>query len=58
MDFAGCCAVTAHIDGPHLHVSHAGDCGAVLGTHNEDGSWVAKHLTAAHDVSNKEERVR
>lgn len=28
---SGTVACVAHIDGPHLHVAHAGDCSAVLG---------------------------
>lgn len=53
----GCCAVAAHVDGPHLHVANSGDCGAVLGTQNEDGTWEAKRLTQYHNVANKVERV-
>ena len=53
----GCCAVAAHIDGPHLHVANAGDCHAVLGTLNADGSWEAKPLSIAHNVYNSSEQV-
>lgn len=28
---SGTVACVAHIDGPHLHVAHVGDCSAVLG---------------------------
>lgn len=28
---SGAVACVAHIDGPHLHVAHVGDCSAVLG---------------------------
>lgn len=53
----GCCGVAAHVDGPHLHIANAGDCGAVLGTQNEDGSWEAKMLTAPHHANCKSEQV-
>ena len=49
--------MTAHVAGPHLHVANAGDCGAVLGTQNEDGSWEAKPLSVAHHTENKSEQV-
>lgn len=45
------------MDGPHLHIANAGDCGAVLGTQNEDGSWEAKMLTAPHHANCKSEQV-
>lgn len=50
--------MTAHVDGPHLHVANAGDCGAVLGTQNEDGTWEAKPLSIAHHTESKAEQVR
>lgn len=28
---SGTVACVAHIDGPHLHLAHVGDCSAVLG---------------------------
>lgn len=30
---SGAVGVVTHIDGPHLHVAHVGDCNAVLGMH-------------------------
>jgi len=55
---AGSCAVAAHIDGPHLHVANTGDCGAVLGIQEDDGSWTAKVMSVTHSTDNKTERRR
>lgn len=54
---SGSVACVAHIDGQHLHVAHAGDCGALLGRDRDDGSgtWVAEKLTANHDWENQAE---
>lgn len=31
---SGSVGCVAHIDGPHLHIAHVGDCNAVLGMFN------------------------
>ncbi|XP_067933454.1 pyruvate dehydrogenase [acetyl-transferring]-phosphatase 1, mitochondrial-like [Watersipora subatra] len=55
---SGCCAVAAHVDGPHLHVANSGDCFALLGTLKEDGCWEAKPLSVPHNVENNAEQHR
>ncbi|XP_054856692.1 pyruvate dehydrogenase [acetyl-transferring]-phosphatase 2, mitochondrial isoform X1 [Eublepharis macularius] len=56
--FSGSTACVAHVNNIHLHVANAGDCRAVLGVQNEDGSWSALPLTRDHNASNKSEVLR
>uniref|UniRef100_A0A2P2I8Z1 Dehydrogenase (Acetyl-transferring)-phosphatase 1, mitochondrial-like n=1 Tax=Hirondellea gigas TaxID=1518452 RepID=A0A2P2I8Z1_9CRUS len=57
---SGSVACVAHIDGQHLHVAHAGDCGALLGRDKDDdkGGWSASKLTKSHDWENADEIKR
>ncbi|NXJ61413.1 PDP2 phosphatase, partial [Rostratula benghalensis] len=48
--FSGATACVAHVDGVHLHVANTGDCRAVLGVHEEDGTWSALPLTRDHNA--------
>ena len=54
---SGSVACVAHVDGQHLHVAHAGDCAAVLGTDKDEAanSWKAIRLTLNHDFENNAE---
>uniref|UniRef100_UPI002540488C pyruvate dehydrogenase [acetyl-transferring]-phosphatase 2, mitochondrial n=1 Tax=Euleptes europaea TaxID=460621 RepID=UPI002540488C len=56
--FSGSTACVAHIDNVHLHVANTGDCRAVLGIQNEDGSWSALPLTRDHNAFNQLEILR
>lgn len=42
---SGTVACVAHIDGPHLHVAHVGDCCAVLGKLTLIYVYVYKNLS-------------
>ncbi|XP_006028183.1 pyruvate dehydrogenase [acetyl-transferring]-phosphatase 2, mitochondrial isoform X2 [Alligator sinensis] len=53
--FSGATACVSHIDGVHLHVANAGDCRAILGVQEEDGTWSALSLTQDHNVFNEAE---
>lgn len=55
---SGSCAVVAHVDGPHLHVSNTGDCRAVLGSLSESGEWTATQLSLPHTAENRSEVTR
>ncbi|NXU48668.1 PDP2 phosphatase, partial [Turnix velox] len=48
--FSGATACVAHIDGVHLHVASAGDCRAILGVQEEDGTWSTLPLTRDHNA--------
>ncbi|XP_027764405.1 pyruvate dehydrogenase [acetyl-transferring]-phosphatase 2, mitochondrial [Empidonax traillii] len=48
--FSGATACVAHVDGVHLHVANTGDCRAVLGVHEEDGTWSTLPLTRDHNA--------
>ncbi|KAF2896745.1 hypothetical protein ILUMI_09428 [Ignelater luminosus] len=52
---SGSVSCVAHIDGPHLHVAHVGDCNAVLGVLSDTNSWIAKKLTVEHNTYNQNE---
>ncbi|CAL4126177.1 unnamed protein product, partial [Meganyctiphanes norvegica] len=54
---SGSVACVAHIDGPHLHIANAGDCGAVLGMESDSraGCWRAKRLSQDHNWENLHE---
>ncbi|XP_065704696.1 pyruvate dehydrogenase [acetyl-transferring]-phosphatase 2, mitochondrial [Patagioenas fasciata] len=51
--FSGATACVAHIDGVHLHVANTGDCRAILGVHEEDGTWSTLPLTRDHNAFNE-----
>ncbi|KAK4288545.1 hypothetical protein Pmani_038431 [Petrolisthes manimaculis] len=57
---SGAVACVAHVDGPHLHMANAGDCGAVLGSQKQDGGggWQAIRLTSDHCWENHAEVER
>ncbi|NXE49337.1 PDP2 phosphatase, partial [Casuarius casuarius] len=56
--FSGATACVAHIDGVHLHVANAGDCRAVLGVLEEDGTWSTLPLTRDHNAFDESEIKR
>ncbi|XP_028287844.1 pyruvate dehydrogenase [acetyl-transferring]-phosphatase 2, mitochondrial [Parambassis ranga] len=56
--FAGCTACVAHVGIDGIHVANAGDCRAVLGVQEEDGSWSALPLSKDHNSQNKTEVER
>ncbi|KAM4723011.1 pyruvate dehydrogenase [acetyl-transferring]-phosphatase 2, mitochondrial [Rhinophrynus dorsalis] len=56
--FSGATACVSHINGVHLHVANAGDCRAILGVQEENGTWSALPLTADHNAFNKSELER
>ncbi|XP_029910547.1 pyruvate dehydrogenase [acetyl-transferring]-phosphatase 2, mitochondrial [Myripristis murdjan] len=56
--FAGCTACVAHVDTEGIYVANAGDCRAVLGVQEEDGSWSALPLSWDHNSQNEAELER
>ena len=58
MAFTGCTACVAHVDLEGIHVANAGDCRAVLGVQEEDGSWSALPLSRDHNAQNQSELQR
>lgn len=56
--FAGSTACVAHVGTDGIHVANAGDCRAVLGVQNEDGSWCAVPLSQDHNSQNQAEVER
>lgn len=54
---SGSVACVAHVDGPHLHIANAGDCGAVMGVQLTDAlaGWRALRLTNDHSWENTSE---
>ncbi|XP_015237366.1 PREDICTED: pyruvate dehydrogenase [acetyl-transferring]-phosphatase 2, mitochondrial [Cyprinodon variegatus] len=56
--FAGCTACVAHVGTDGIHVANAGDCRAVLGVQNNDGSWSAVPLSKDHNSQNLSELER
>ncbi|XP_028305197.1 pyruvate dehydrogenase [acetyl-transferring]-phosphatase 2, mitochondrial [Gouania willdenowi] len=56
--FAGCTACVAHVGMDGIHVANAGDCRAVLGVLNDDGSWSALPLSQDHNSENQAEVER
>uniref|UniRef100_A0A1A7WSE1 Putative pyruvate dehydrogenase phosphatase isoenzyme 2 n=3 Tax=Iconisemion striatum TaxID=60296 RepID=A0A1A7WSE1_9TELE len=56
--FAGCTACVAHVGVNGIHLANAGDCRAVLGVQNEDGSWSALPLSRDHNSQNQAEVER
>ncbi|EDO42504.1 predicted protein, partial [Nematostella vectensis] len=55
---SGACTIAAYIEGDQLLVANAGDCRAVLGSVNGDGSWVATPLSADQTANSREEFQR
>lgn len=45
---SGACAVVAYLNGTELYIANAGDCRAVMGVENEDGTWSAVPLSDDH----------
>ncbi|NXA35039.1 PDP2 phosphatase, partial [Eudromia elegans] len=56
--FSGATACVAHIDGVHLHVANAGDCRAILGVCEENGTWSTLPLTRDHNAYDESEIKR
>ncbi|XP_056272814.1 pyruvate dehydrogenase [acetyl-transferring]-phosphatase 2, mitochondrial [Pseudoliparis swirei] len=56
--FAGSTACVAHVCTDRIHVANAGDCRAVLGVLEEDGSWSALPLSQDHNTQNQAEVER
>lgn len=56
--FAGSTACVAHVGPEGVHVANAGDCRAVLGIQEDDGSWNALPLTQDHNTTNAAELER
>ncbi|XP_072291416.1 pyruvate dehydrogenase [acetyl-transferring]-phosphatase 2, mitochondrial [Eucyclogobius newberryi] len=56
--FAGCTACVAHVGPDAIHVANSGDCRAVLGVQEEDGSWSALPLSWDHNAENPSEVAR
>ncbi|KAI1889903.1 hypothetical protein AGOR_G00167700 [Albula goreensis] len=56
--FAGSTACVAHVDSEGIHVANAGDCRAVLGIQEDDGSWSALPLSCDHNALNEAELAR
>lgn len=56
--FSGCTACVAHIGTDGIHVANAGDCRAVLGVQQEDGTWSALPLSQDHNSQNQAELER
>ncbi len=56
--FAGCTACVAYVGPTGVHVANAGDCRAVLGVQEHDGSWSALPLTKDHNAANVAEVER
>lgn len=56
--FAGCTACVAHVGPDGIHVANAGDCRAVLGVQEADGSWSALPLSWDHNSDNEAEVER
>ncbi|KAG7279228.1 hypothetical protein CRUP_013620 [Coryphaenoides rupestris] len=56
--FTGSTACVAHVGLEGIHVANAGDCRAVLGVQEEDGSWSALPLSRDHNAQNERELQR
>ncbi|XP_007244147.3 pyruvate dehydrogenase [acetyl-transferring]-phosphatase 2, mitochondrial [Astyanax mexicanus] len=56
--FAGCTACVAHVGSEGIFVANAGDCRAVLGVQENDGSWSALPLSLDHNAANTAELER
>ncbi|XP_008844492.1 pyruvate dehydrogenase [acetyl-transferring]-phosphatase 2, mitochondrial [Nannospalax galili] len=56
--FSGATACMAYVNGVHLHVANAGDCRAILGVQEENGTWSCLPLTCDHNAWNEAELSR
>lgn len=56
--FAGCTACVAHVGPDGIHVANVGDCRAVLGVQEVDGSLGALPLSWDHNSDNEAEVER
>ena len=57
--FAGSCALVSHIMDNSLHIAHAGDCRAVMGSFDaEKNVWKLRAMTEDHQPSNLRELAR
>ncbi|KAJ8339908.1 hypothetical protein SKAU_G00345410 [Synaphobranchus kaupii] len=56
--FSGSTACVAHVDSEGVHVANVGDCRAVLGAREEDGTWSALPLSRDHNALNGAELAR
>ncbi|XP_051916239.1 pyruvate dehydrogenase [acetyl-transferring]-phosphatase 2, mitochondrial [Hippocampus zosterae] len=56
--FAGSTACVAHVGQEGIHVANAGDCRAVLGALEADGTWSAVPLSQDHKCQNQAELER
>ncbi|KAI5098549.1 pyruvate dehydrogenase [acetyl-transferring]-phosphatase 2, mitochondrial [Silurus meridionalis] len=56
--FAGCTACLAHVGPEGIYVANVGDCRAVLGVQESDGSWSALPLSRDHNTTNAAEVER
>ncbi|XP_037109243.1 pyruvate dehydrogenase [acetyl-transferring]-phosphatase 2, mitochondrial [Syngnathus acus] len=56
--FAGSTACVAHVGPKGIHVANAGDCRAVLGVQEADGTWTAVPLSQDHNCQNQAELER
>ena len=48
----------AHVGNDGIHVANAGDCRAILGVQEEDGTWSALPLSQDHNSENQAEVER
>lgn len=55
---SGSCATVVHIKDLDLHTASVGDCRAVIGRQEVDGSWNAVPLTVDHNAENTKESQR
>uniref|UniRef100_A0A8C8R9U6 Pyruvate dehyrogenase phosphatase catalytic subunit 2 n=1 Tax=Pelusios castaneus TaxID=367368 RepID=A0A8C8R9U6_9SAUR len=51
--FSGATACVAHVESVHLHIANVGDCRAILGVQEEDGTWSMLPLTRDHNAFNE-----
>lgn len=52
---SGAVACIAFLENRNLYVANTGDCGAVLGSMNLDGKWIARRLSNEHNTDNTSE---
>uniref|UniRef100_T1GEX8 PPM-type phosphatase domain-containing protein n=1 Tax=Megaselia scalaris TaxID=36166 RepID=T1GEX8_MEGSC len=52
---SGAVACVAFLENRNLYVANTGDSGAVLGSLNSDGKWIARRLTNEHNTDNVSE---
>eukprot|EP00058_Branchiostoma_floridae_P026989 XP_002612480.1 hypothetical protein BRAFLDRAFT_278942 [Branchiostoma floridae] len=56
--YAGATTVVAYVHGADLYIANVGDSGAVIGVHNEDGTWEPRPLSSDHNALNPSEILR